>query len=286
MILPVLQRVHRAMRELGDLARGVGRRETLGEPLHVGHGDRRADAREEIALQRDLAALRHRVARSAQIEREDVDAVGEREVAEQRLELVDLAVRRARALGEDEHRLALREDLAGLTLARAEAALAVDRAEVREVLEERALERALLEEVVLRRERDDVLAVGAERVAREAHVEVAAVVRGDDRVAVVRDERAAADLRAHHLAVEEVLDLADELLALLLQRLGEDDVLVVAPRAALDLRSCSATPRAPAGGGSRARCRRGSRRRRPCGTPGAASGRARRTSPRARRAAR
>ena len=69
---------------------------------------------------------------------------------------------------------------------------------------------AALEEVVLRRERDDVLAVRAERVPHEAHVEVARVVGDDDDVAVVRDVRAAEDARLHHLAVEEVLQLADE----------------------------------------------------------------------------
>ena len=46
MTCPFLQRVDGAARELGDLARGVRRREALREPLHVGDGDGRPDARE------------------------------------------------------------------------------------------------------------------------------------------------------------------------------------------------------------------------------------------------
>ena len=49
-----------------------------------------------------------------------------------------------------------------------------------------------------------------ERVPHEAHVEVARVVGDDDGVAVVRDVRAAEDARLHELAVEDVLQLADE----------------------------------------------------------------------------
>ena len=92
--------------------------------------------------------------------------------------------------------------LARLAERLAQAALAIERREVREVLEVGAAPAVALEEVVLRRERHDVLRRTAERVLHEPHVEVARVVRGDDGVAVVRDERAAVDLRAHHLVVE------------------------------------------------------------------------------------
>ena len=59
-------------------------------------------------------ALGHRRVRPAEVDGQDVDAVREREVADERLELLDLAVRAARPLGEDEHRLAALDDLARL----------------------------------------------------------------------------------------------------------------------------------------------------------------------------
>src|SRR5439155_17956990 len=152
---------------------------------------------------------------SAQKNRENVDAVREREVADERLELADLAGGAARPLREDEHRLPARDDLARLPNARAKAAAAIDGLEVGEVLEEGAPQPPF-EEIILRGERDDVLAVRAERVTHEPHVEVARVVRHDDRVSVVRDERAPGDARLHDLAVEDVLQLAQDLLSGLL----------------------------------------------------------------------
>ena len=63
------------------------------------------------------------------------------------------------------------------------------------------------------------------------------MVGDDDDVAVVRDERAPRDLRRHELAVEDVLELADEALGGLLE-LGRQAHLVA--RAALDGRGLRA----------------------------------------------
>ena len=59
----------------------------------------------DLALRGNGRALRHRLVGAPEVDRQDVDAVRQREVPDERLELLDLAVA-ARALGEDEHRLA------------------------------------------------------------------------------------------------------------------------------------------------------------------------------------
>ena len=69
---------------------------------------------DELAAHREGCTTRHRFVGAAEINREDVDAVREREVTDERLELLDLARRAPRSLGEDEHRLAFFEDARSL----------------------------------------------------------------------------------------------------------------------------------------------------------------------------
>src|SRR5215469_7181629 len=156
--------------------------------------DRFADSDFDRSAPRKEAAFAEDLVSTANQHRHDIASGAQREVSGTALEILDSAVSGARPLGKHQHRAACRE-FAECFVERLELrTFTVERNHHREVRGEKP-SRARVEEIILGCKYPEIAAERAERVAEEAEIKMARVIRHDEEVAVRGNIAAAENLR-------------------------------------------------------------------------------------------
>src|SRR5262249_2855059 len=202
--LSVPQRLHRFLRQVSHLAITLRARHSLGPGPQLRVHQRRSDLHLEVLPPGEDRSFGQRLVGPPQVERQQVDLVGEGEIADGRLELQQLASGRAGPFGKDQQVIPLLQRLARQAQRLAQRAVPIHWNEVGEIFEVGALERCV-EKVVARRQRGEALALFSEHYLDQPHVQVTGVVGDHQEVAVLRNEVLAPHLHIEHAAVEDFL---------------------------------------------------------------------------------
>src|SRR5205807_7208749 len=135
----VAQVLNRVLDERGDQAIGFGARHPLRQIFQLFVTQKSSDPRADVAAANDVRPLRHRRVSSRQEHRQDTDVARERQIAEDRFELRNLAGQRARAFGENQGVVAAIKERARVAQRLTKTATALDWNKIGEVLHVSAL---------------------------------------------------------------------------------------------------------------------------------------------------